>query len=603
MKEESNYPKIRVSDFFLRSHMLKSYRILQKQLKLWKASPVVLDCVSCSLWVARRYCHSVDPSYVSSFGRETSISEQKFAESNSISLYLQCVAWRPELFSFKELGILLDKHYYEVLSIPEEVFEAVMDKFPDLKEELKRSHHFLGRVEYFSFFSCVLNFIRRDISQLLRKQKSSKEQLDAILKYRREQEQLLDTPKLVKNRASGANAAWRCSLLLPGYNIEASPCKNLKTGKYELYAKAVCKIFADFVKNIEKDFYSSQTRRDDVVFDAYLRSFIAEREPTQTDSDSIALLKRRLENVIQKQYPDCSLEMFGSAVTGLWKPGSDVDFVILPRMDSQEKKCKAVKYLRTLTGVLRKTEMFSVLFIGSAKVPIIKVVDYCSGLKGDISWGSTFGIVNSNLIRQYLDMNEQLKKFVRLVKEWASSRQLVGASRHYPSSYCWVLICIWFLQRVQKILPVIFVPEDMPKRNQLDWIRDGSSKNEANSISCKLTLTQLLERFFRYFAYEIPSDAVIFVSQQSRLIARTNKEKKWKVEDPLEIERDLMCHVNYSQFQVILYEFLRAHRIISTENKISKLFDAPKGENIRRRMSDCFDCLLETELNNKTTFN
>jgi DNA polymerase sigma len=72
-------------------------------------------------------------------------------------------------------------------------------------------------------------------------------------------------------------------------------------------------------------------------------------------------------------------------VTGLWKPGSDVDFVILPRMDSQEKKCKAVKYLRTLTGVLRKTEMFSVLFIGSAKVPIIKVVDYCSGLKGDVS--------------------------------------------------------------------------------------------------------------------------------------------------------------------------------------------------------------------------
>lgn len=197
-------------------------------------------------------------------------------------------------------------------------------------------------------------------------------------------------------------------------------------------------------------------------------------------------------------------------------------------------------------------------------------------------------------------MNEQMKDFVWLVKEWVSSRQIVGAPRNYPSSYCWVLICLWFLQRVKKILPVISIPEDMSKRQQLDWIWEFRCRKEANSISCEYTLTQLLEHFFRYFAYEIPLDTVIFVSQNSLLMKRNERNNmKWRVEDPLESERDLMRHVSYAKFQVILYELLRAHRIISTDDDILSLFNAPKGESIRQRMTGCFDCLLEAELSNQ----
>ncbi|EME32252.1 nucleotidyltransferase [Galdieria sulphuraria] len=559
--------------------------------------PTTFACWNCSLWI-RRYYRSFDPNRLSTCGQDTYSQERQIApQSTPLTVYLQCVAWRPELFSFKNLGTLLEKHSHEVFSIPVDVFEAIENKFSEIRQALKKSHNFLGRVEYYTFFTSILSFIRDDILEISRNERNSKELLDLILKYRREQDQLLDLPKFFRTRASGGNSLWHCSLLLSGYNFEAYDCKNLKTGKREVFAKAVFQIFADFVKNVENDFYFARNEHDDCSLDSSLRSLIAKRQPTKDDFNSIALLKRRLQKVIQKQYPDCSLEIFGSAVTGLWKPASDVDFVVLPKNTMKDKKSKPVKYLRVLAGVLRSTEMFSVFLIGNAKVPIVKFVDHTSGLKGDISWDSSLGLVNSKLIRQYLDMDELVKDFVWLVKEWVSARRIAGAPQHYPSSYCWVLMCLWFLQRVKKVLPVISVPEEMSKRKQVDWILEYTYRKDGKSISSEYTLTQLLEQFFRHFAYEISIDAVIFVSQTSLLMKHSGKNSKWRVEDPLEFERDLMCHVSHTQFQVILYEFLRAHRIISTENNISKLFDIPKGENIRRRMIGYFDCLLETELN------
>lgn len=364
--------------------MFKACLALHRQVERLR-KPVILGCWSCRLWISRRYC-SFDPSRLSSFERHTDSQEQGFSShSNPLSLYLQCVIWRPELFSFKKLGVLLAEHSDEVSSIPDEVFDAIEGRFPDLKKVLKRSHEFLGRAEYISFFSSIMGFLRKDMLQIFKKETNSKEQLDLILKYRREQGQLLDLPKFVRKRASVGNSLWDCSLLLSGYHIAASPCKNLKTAKSELYAKAVAQVFADFVKSIEKDFYSHQNKNNDGVLDKYLKSLIARKQPTKSDLNSITCLKTRLLKVIQKQYPNCSLQMFGSAVTGLWKPASDVDFVVLPNKTSQNTSCKTQKYLRVLTKILRSTGMFSVFLIGNAKVPIVKFVDNSSGLKGDVS--------------------------------------------------------------------------------------------------------------------------------------------------------------------------------------------------------------------------
>eukprot|EP00871_Galdieria_phlegrea_P005829 jgi/Galph1/733/GphlegSOOS_G5453.1 len=505
-------------------------------------------------------------------------------EPSSLSRFIQETSKQPSHFSMKKLGKMLEQHLLQRQPISEQLFRSMLKLFPSWQQELRRSYDFLGRIEYCSFFLAICEHLNKRMVPVALGETNPHEVLDLFLKNRREQMRLLEFPKIIRERE--ANGLWQCSLVLSDCKVEGVPANRVKVSKEDVLSKTVFKIFSQFVENIENDMYSRRTNFDSQEF---LKSIVRKQQPKREELMLVHKLKKRLQSTIRNVYADSRLEIFGSAATGLWKSSSDIDFVIVPNTVNTKKTPNNAAYLRKVANYLRRVGMQSITLIGKARVPIVKFVDPVTGFAGDISWGSTFGVVNSRLIKRYLEMNALAKDFVWLVKYWASCRGLVGAQKNYPSSYCWVLICLWFLQRVANIIPVIPIPKEVSKRFNPDWIQNFAYEDRCSSNH---SLTFLLEHFFRYFAYEIHPNTVITVSQQPHSSDNVSNQYKWKVEDPLEFGRDLTNPISDIHFQTMTYEFLRAHKIFVSEGDFLKIYQSPRGESIRQRMTDTFDCLL-----------
>ena len=65
-------------------------------------------------------------------------------------------------------------------------------------------------------------------------------------------------------------------------------------------------------------------------------------------------------------------------------------------------------------------------------------------------------IVNTKLLRDYMEVDGRLLKLAFIVKHWAKRRQVNDSYRGTLSSYCYVLMCIHHLQmRQPPVLPCL----------------------------------------------------------------------------------------------------------------------------------------------------
>lgn len=69
---------------------------------------------------------------------------------------------------------------------------------------------------------------------------------------------------------------------------------------------------------------------------------------------------------------------------------------------------------------------------------------------------SILWIINTKMVEDYMKIDDRLRQLVVIVKHWAKQRQVNDCFRGTLSSYCYVLMCIHFLQRREPpILPCL----------------------------------------------------------------------------------------------------------------------------------------------------
>ncbi|KZT03621.1 uncharacterized protein LAESUDRAFT_814502 [Laetiporus sulphureus 93-53] len=166
---------------------------------------------------------------------------------------------------------------------------------------------------------------------------------------------------------------------------------------------------------------------------------------------------KRVQHIIAKNYkPLYLLEPFGSVCTGIDSPTSDIDIVIIdedrPQGFEQAESKKGIPPIydvAALGRVMRKARFRNVQSISRASVPIVKCKDPVNGLACDINVNERLGLVNSKLIRHYLDLNPVLRPMIRFLKTWAKSLGLNDPSGENGSptfsSYALTLMTIgWF---------------------------------------------------------------------------------------------------------------------------------------------------------------
>ncbi|KAG0036880.1 hypothetical protein BGZ82_003503 [Podila clonocystis] len=151
-------------------------------------------------------------------------------------------------------------------------------------------------------------------------------------------------------------------------------------------------------------------------------------------------------NVMEKEIKECSY------VTGLGDNNSDVDMCVYSDFFRPQAIHSDVSFLAS--WLQHECQMFEVNAITDAKVPIVKFVDNMTSIHCDLNVQHPLGIINSELIKNYIDIDERLPVFLMLLKYFAKCHSILDASQGYLCSYALILMGIVFFQEQAKpILP------------------------------------------------------------------------------------------------------------------------------------------------------
>ena len=152
----------------------------------------------------------------------------------------------------------------------------------------------------------------------------------------------------------------------------------------------------------------------------------------------------RVTAIIHSLWPLARVETFGSFLTGLYLPTSDIDLAVFgqwecsfPPLFSLEEAFESQDI--AIDGTL--------LVLDNASVPVIKFIDKATEIRVDISFNHESEFKGADVILHYIRTYPFLPKLVMVVKQFLTQRNLHEVFYGGISSYSVVLLIVSFLQR------------------------------------------------------------------------------------------------------------------------------------------------------------
>ena len=149
----------------------------------------------------------------------------------------------------------------------------------------------------------------------------------------------------------------------------------------------------------------------------------------------------RVKAVIHSLWPLAKVQPFGSFVTGLYLPTSDIDLVVFGRWP--------VLPLFTLEEALLKHDVAldgTILTLDKTTVPIVKFLDKKTEVGVDIGFNHESESDAAEMIQAYIHTYPFLPKLVLVLKQFLTQRNLNEVFYGGISSYSLVLLLVSFLQ-------------------------------------------------------------------------------------------------------------------------------------------------------------
>ncbi|KAJ6600805.1 hypothetical protein B0H10DRAFT_2230796 [Mycena sp. CBHHK59/15] len=246
-------------------------------------------------------------------------------------------------------------------------------------------------------------------------------------------------------RPSKAGVAYKSILPTPR-NFHASAC--LSRGLRPMSQAKVRAEEEDEAK-AEKD-AETNARTSEVVVDAgFVRIALCAPAYGEDRPSSMSLASGRSARYNDTRY-------------GISSPSSDLDMVLLDPSrpygfaPGYTTRLPLIYNIRKLATVLERGGFQVRETVAGAAVPIVKFEDRVTGHSCDINVNDRLGLLNSDLIKRYCELNLVLVHMMKYIKKWARPLGLnAPAARSGPvsfSSYALVLLTIGFLQH-RRLLP------------------------------------------------------------------------------------------------------------------------------------------------------
>uniref|UniRef100_A0AAR2L031 CCHC-type domain-containing protein n=1 Tax=Pygocentrus nattereri TaxID=42514 RepID=A0AAR2L031_PYGNA len=316
---------------------------------------------------------------------------------------------------------------------------------------------------------------------------------------------------------------------------------------------------------------------DAAVMEAAQQHGVSEEDFQQRQS-----VLQRMQKIIQKHLPICSLRLYGSCLTRFAFKTSDINIDVAYPSNS--------RFPLTSVSLLSAAEFSEVESDFHAKVPVVFCRDAASGLPCKVSAGNDVACLTTNHLAALARLEPRLVPLVLAFRYWAKLCHVDCQAEGGIPSYSFSLMVIFFLQqRKQPILPVYLgnwiegfdvkrVDEyhltGVQTEGYVGWehrpgsandSRDNKNRPEAQKLKSEdVSLGQLWLELLRFYTLDFALEDFIISIRLKELLPRDAKNwprRRLAIEDPFALKRNVARSLNSQMvFEYIQDCFRMAYR-------------------------------------------
>ncbi|XP_069686366.1 uncharacterized protein [Periplaneta americana] len=214
-----------------------------------------------------------------------------------------------------------------------------------------------------------------------------------------------------------------------------------------------------------------------------------------------------LEATFASLFPGCKALPFGSRVSGLAFPDSDMDIFLDTggMYDGRQRQEAVVQELivQVIENALKDLpDCENIEAVPKARTPIVRFYHKPSRMQCDLAFRHGLGCENTKLIRFYLSLDPRVKSLIIFLKQWANVHGLIGPCNITNYALTWLVI--FYLQQASGfgLPPVEYLMKlhNGTMKTIAGWDRSFcTNKSLLPPIRSQQTVFQLLRGFFRHY--------------------------------------------------------------------------------------------------------
>ncbi len=213
-----------------------------------------------------------------------------------------------------------------------------------------------------------------------------------------------------------------------------------------------------------------------------------------------------IKDIIELNFPNYKCSLYGSFITGLSLPNSDID-ILITRKDEEKEKINLQKNLLEIYTILKQKNIFTDLEMINAKVPIITGLYISTKIHVDISLFKKNGVDAAEIINKIIAIYPEIRPLMLLIKYVIRQRNLNQIYTGGISSFIIFTLLYYYIADSRKIIEF--------------EIRNNNDEKER-----LLTLGHLLVGFFNFYAFEFRYEKFgISISNGCHLYKREDEAK------------------------------------------------------------------------------
>ncbi|XP_014220259.1 uncharacterized protein LOC106648094 [Trichogramma pretiosum] len=213
------------------------------------------------------------------------------------------------------------------------------------------------------------------------------------------------------------------------------------------------------------------------------------------------MILKSIELVVKSKYPNAKAHLFGSRISYLSFPGSDLDVYLDCENQSDQliSVDECVEQIKIVQECFHKHQDLWAIeeIILKARVPIIRLRHRSTSLNCDLSFINGLSVEKSKILSVFVKACEPCRKMILYLKKWSILCKTAG--RYGITTFALSWLVIFYLQ-TQKILPSVW---DLIQLENSSKLVAGWETGVFTNISVdnpKIPIKDLLVGFFEFYS-------------------------------------------------------------------------------------------------------